>query len=120
MNVALWIVQGLLATAFVAVGVGKLAQSKLKLLKNPQMAWAEEFPEPALKALGAVEVLAAVAVVVPWLTGVATVLTPIAAVVLGLLCFTSVPGMWRRGQYSAIAPNAALFVLAAFVAWGRF
>ncbi|GAA3273824.1 DoxX family protein [Dactylosporangium vinaceum] len=120
MNVALWIVQAVLAAAFIAVGAGKLAQSKLKLLKNPQMAWVEEFPEPALKALGAVEVLAAIGVVVPWLAGVATVLTPVAAVVLGLLCLTSVPGMLRREQYATIAPNAVLLVLAAFVAWGRF
>lgn len=120
MNVALWIAQGLLALAFLAVGAGKLAQPKKKLADRPQMDWVNDFPAGALKLLGVAEVAGALAVVLPRLTGVATVITPVAAVGLAVLCFTSVPSMAKRGQYAAIIPNVALFALAVFVAWGRF
>ena len=98
MNVVLWIAQGVLAVAFLAVGAGKLAQPKKKLADRPQMDWVNDFPAGALKLLGVAEVVGAVAMVLPWLTGVAAVITPVAAIGLALLCFTSVPSMARRGR----------------------
>ena len=43
MNIALWIVQGLLAVAFLMAGGMKLTQPKERLVAN--MAWVEDFSQ---------------------------------------------------------------------------
>ena len=53
----MWIIAGLLAAAFAAAGAMKLAQPKAKLAESG-MAWTEDFSEPQVKGIGAVEVLA--------------------------------------------------------------
>ena len=59
MNTAIWIITGLLALGFLASGLMKLALPKPRLVASGQ-AWAEDFSRPAVKAIGAVEVLGAV------------------------------------------------------------
>ena len=118
MGIALWVIQGLLAVAFLGAGASKLSQPKEKLLKN--MAWVEDFSQPAVRLIGAAEVLGAIGVVVPALTGIVPWLTPLAALGLVLLMVGAALTHLRRREYSNIAINAALLVLAAFVAYGRF
>ena len=118
MSIALWIVQGLLAVAFLGAGASKLSQPKEKLLKN--MAWVEDFSQPAVRLIGAVEVLGAIGVVLPALTGVLPWLTPLAALGLVLLMVGAALTHLRRKEYGNIAMNALLLVLAAFVAYGRY
>ena len=77
MNIALWIVAGLLAAAFLMAGTMKIAVPKEKLLST--MAWAEAWPPPRLKALGVVEVLGAIGLILPRALNIAPVLTPVAA-----------------------------------------
>ena len=49
MNIALWIVQGLLAVAFLMAGGMKLMQPKEKLAEK--MAWVEDFAPNTIKGL---------------------------------------------------------------------
>ncbi|WP_430502015.1 DoxX family protein [Micromonospora trifolii] len=129
MNVVLWIIQILLAAVFAGVGLAKLTQPKEKL--NGVMRWVDPVPPSQVKALGAVELLAAAGLVLPAATGVATVLTPLAAVGLvivmigGILVHlrdrkqqTTQDG--RRTEIQGAITCAVLLVLAAVVAWGRF
>ena len=51
MGIALWVVQVLLAAAFLVSGATKLSQPKEKLLKN--MAWVEDFSQPTVRLIGA-------------------------------------------------------------------
>jgi uncharacterized membrane protein YphA (DoxX/SURF4 family) len=81
MGIALWVVQVLVAAAFLVSGATKLSQPKEKLLKN--MAWVEDFSQPTLRIIGALEVLGAIGIVLPALTGIVPWLTPLAA--LGLV-----------------------------------
>jgi uncharacterized membrane protein YphA (DoxX/SURF4 family) len=118
MSIALWIVQGLLAVAFLGAGATKLSQPKEKLLKN--MPWVEDFSQPAVRLIGAAEVLGAIGVVLPALTGVLPWLTPLAALGLVLLMVGAALTHLRRKEYGNVAINAVLLVLAAFVAYGRF
>ena len=118
MGIALWVIQGLLAVAFLGAGASKLSQPKEKLLKN--MAWVEDFSQPAVRLIGAAEVLGAIGVVVPALTGIVPWLTPLAALGLVLLMVGAALTHLRRKEYSNIAINAALLVLATLVAYGRF
>ncbi|MEV4120257.1 DoxX family protein [Micromonospora sp. NPDC049645] len=88
-------------------------------------------PPSQVKALGAVEALAAVGLVLPGLTGIATVLTPLAAVgvvtvmVGGILVHLRARTQQatpdgRRTEIQGAIVCAMLLVLAAVVAWGRF
>ena len=118
MGIALWIVQGLLAVAFLGAGASKLSQPKEKLLKN--MAWVEDFSQPAVRLIGAAEVIGAIGVVLPALTGVLPWLTPLAALGLVLLMVGAALTHLRRKEYGNVAINAVLLVLAAVVTYGRF
>jgi uncharacterized membrane protein YphA (DoxX/SURF4 family) len=118
MGIALWVVQVLLALAFLGAGATKLSQPKEKLLKN--MAWVEDFSQPAVRLIGAAEVLGAIGVVVPALTGVLPWLTPLAALGLVLLMLGAALTHLRRTEYGNVAVNALLLILAAFVAYGQF
>jgi len=118
MSIALWVVQVLVAVAFLGAGATKLSQPKEKLLKN--MAWVEDFSQPTARIIGALEILGAIGVVVPALTGILPWLTPLAALGLVLLMLGAALTHLRRTEYGYIIMNAVLLVLAAFVVWGRF
>lgn len=118
MNIVLWIVAVLLALVFAAAGTMKLARSKAQLAEAGQ-AWVESFPPGAVKAIGALELLAAIGLIVPALTGVAPSLVGWAAVGLALLMAGAVVTHARRREYPLIAVNLVLLALAVFVAWGR-
>jgi uncharacterized membrane protein YphA (DoxX/SURF4 family) len=119
MNVVLWVIAGLLAAAFLAAGAMKIAQPKEKLAASG-MGWVDDFSPAAIKAIGALEVLAAVGLVVPPLLDVAPVLAPLAALGLVLMMIGAAITHGRRGETQMIVVNVVLGVLAAVVAWGRF
>jgi uncharacterized membrane protein YphA (DoxX/SURF4 family) len=118
MGIALWIVQVLLAVAFLGAGVTKLSQPKEKLAKN--MAWVEDFSQPTVRLIGALEVVGAIGLVLPALTGILPWLTPLAALGLVLLMAGAVYTHLRREEGSAVVPPAVLLLLATLVAVGRF
>jgi uncharacterized membrane protein YphA (DoxX/SURF4 family) len=118
MGIALWIVQVLLAAAFLVSGMTKLSQPKEKLVKN--MAWVEDFSQGAVRIIGALEVLGAIGIVLPALTGILPWLTPLAAAGLVLTMIGAALTHLRRAEYSVITVPAVVLILAAFVAYGRF
>ena len=119
MNITLWIIAGLLAAAFAAAGLMKLAQPKAKLAESG-MAWTEEFSEGQVKGIGAVEVLGAIGLILPAALGIAEILTPLAAAGLALTMVGATVVHARRGEKSNIPVTLILGALAAFVAVMRF
>jgi uncharacterized membrane protein YphA (DoxX/SURF4 family) len=119
MNVVLWIIAGLLAVAFAAAGAMKLAQPRAKLAASG-MAWAEDSSDAGVKGIGALEVLGALGLVLPAALGVATVLTPLAALGLTLLMAGAVVVHVRRGESKAVGAPIVLGLLALVVAVLRF
>ncbi|MGO4596258.1 DoxX family protein [Terrabacter sp. 2RAF25] len=119
MNVVLWIIAGLLAAAFAAAGGMKLTQPKQKLAASG-LAWVEDFSPGAVKTIGALELLAAVGLVVPALVGVAPVLVPLAATGLAAMMVGAAITHARRKESQMIGINVALLVLALVVAVARF
>jgi uncharacterized membrane protein len=116
MNIALWIIAGLLAVVFLASGVMKLTRPKEKLATSG-MGWVEDFSAGAVKAIGTVEVLAALGLILP---AIAPVLVPLAAVGIVVLMAGAIITHLRRHETRVIALPLALLALAAVVAWGRF
>ena len=119
MNVVLWVVAGLLAAAFLVSGTMKLTQPKARLIASG-LAWVEDFSPGQVKAIGTLELLAAVGLVLPAAVDVVPVLVPLAALGLVLLMIGAAVTHLRRNEAPMIALNAAFLVLAAVVAWGRF
>jgi len=118
MNVALWVLQVLLALFFLVAGVTKLSQRRVKLA--PRMAWVSDFSDGQVKLIGALEVLGAAGLLLPALTGILPWLTPLAAVGLALTMAGAALTHWRRTEYRMIPINVVILLLAAFVAFGRF
>jgi len=118
-NVTLWIIASVLAVAFLLAGLMKLAQPKEKLAASG-MAWTGDFSDGAVKAIGAVEVLGALGLILPAALGIAPVLTPLAATGLALTMLGAAVVHARRKENQMIGANVVLLVLAAVVAWGRF
>jgi uncharacterized membrane protein YphA (DoxX/SURF4 family) len=119
MNIALWIIAGLLAVAFLASGAMKLTRPREKLAAIG-MGWVEDFSAGAVKAIGVLEVLAAVGLILPAALDIAPVLVPLAAVGLVLLMVGAIITHLRRHEARLIASPIALLALAVVVAWGRF
>ncbi|MFI5530753.1 DoxX family protein [Kitasatospora sp. NPDC051853] len=121
MNVALWIVAGFLAVAYLAGGGLKLVLSKARIAAfGPASQWVGDFSAGGVKAIGALEVLAGLGLVLPAAVGVAPVLAPLAALGLVLLMAGAAVVRFRRGEMKLVAVDLGYLLLAAFVAWGRF
>ena len=119
MNTALWITQGLLAVAFSMAGLMKLMQPKEKM--REKMGWVDDFSQSQVRGIGMLEILAAIGLIVPGLTGILPILTPLAAVGLVLMMIgAAMTHMRRGGEAQMIMVNAMMLALAAFVAYGRF
>jgi uncharacterized membrane protein len=119
MNISLWIIQGILAAMFTMAGLTKLTQSKEKLEK--QFPWVIDFSISTVRFIGLSELLGAIGLIVPWLTGIVPILTPIAAIgfCVIMVLATSMVHL-KKSEYKGIATNTFLFLLAAFIAYGRF
>ncbi|WP_329225067.1 DoxX family protein [Streptomyces sp. NBC_01460] len=114
MTIAYWIVAGLLALFYCYAGTLKVIRSRDEL--RPMMAWVDRIPLPALRALGTVEILGAIGLVLPPLTGVVPSLAPAAAIGFVLLQTAAIP-MHLTGGDRRIALNAGLLVIAAVSIW---
>ncbi|BBE21376.1 hypothetical protein MN0502_02590 [Arthrobacter sp. MN05-02] len=119
MNITLWIVAAVLALAFLGAGAMKLTQPKEKLAASG-MGWTESFSPGAVKAIGAAEVLGALGLILPALTGIATFLVPLAATGLVLIMVGAIITHLRRKEGQMVVVNVVLGALALFVAIGRF
>jgi hypothetical protein len=120
MNLALWIAAGLLAVVLL-VSSAKLFVPKEKMAAmGAATRWVEDFSPGALRAIGALEVLAAVGLILPATLDIAPVLVPLAATGAVLLFVGAVTMRLRRGERVTIVGDLIYLALAAFVAWGRF
>ncbi len=120
MNIALWIVQGLLAAIFLMAGSMKVSKSKAEVKESGggRMDWVDDVSDSNLKLIGILEVLAAVGLILPQVTGILPWLTPLAAV--GLVLTMASATMLHARRKEALVPTIVLLLVAAFVAYGRF
>ncbi|WNV87188.1 DoxX family protein [Umezawaea sp. Da 62-37] len=114
MDIAYWVVGGLLALFYAYGGVVKVIRSRDQL--RPMMAWVDRMPLPAVRAIGVVELLGALGLVLPPLTGVAPWLALVAAIGFVLLQIGAIPTHLTGGD-RRIALNVVLVLAAAVTAW---
>ena len=118
MNGILLILQVLLALLFFVTGVMKIARPKEQLAA--QMGWVEDTSQPVVRLVGVLEILGAVGLILPSLTGILPCLTWLAAAGLALTMMGAALTNYRLKEFSKIGLNVVLLGLALFVLVGRF
>lgn len=118
MSTVLWVLQIVLALAFLAAGTMKLVRTQDQL--RPAMGWVDDFSPTMVKVIGTLEILGALGLVLPAALDVAPILTPLAAVGLALVMVGALVTHARRQETAALPPPAVLLALSLVVAWGRF
>jgi uncharacterized membrane protein YphA (DoxX/SURF4 family) len=117
-NIALWIVQVILAAMFMMAGITKATKPATELAA--MMPWTEAMPLLMVRFIGAAEFLGAIGLLLPSLFRVKPVLTPVAASALvGVMSMATLFHI-SRSEFGVIGFNLMLGVLAALVAWGRY
>ena len=116
MQLALWIASGLLAFAMVAAGTLKLVTPRVKLMEK--FKWAATWSDGNVKLLGLAEVLGGIGLIVPRVTGILPILTPIAALCIVVLMIGAVKTHIDYKE-PVVAPGI-LALLGVFIALGRF
>ncbi len=120
MKYALWIVQVLLALAFLAAGSMKILTPYESLLES--LPWVEVFSAIpwVITIIGIIEVLGAIGLILPALTRILPLLTPLAGAGLALTMVGAAILHASRGEWGNIVPNTVLLLLASFVVYGRY
>ena len=117
---AYWIVAGLTAALFLFTGGFKLALSK-DALREKGMEWTVDFTPNGVRGIGIAEILGAIGLIVPPLTGIAPWLAPVAALGLVIIMLGAIRAHRKRG--GSIAPNIVFGLLAlaaavlGFIVW---
>src|SRR5713101_9138432 len=118
MNIVLWVVQILLALAFGMAGFMKVTRPIDRL--ETRMGWVKDIGPRGVRLIGSLEILGAIGLILPAVTGILPWLTPVAATGLALTMVGAMITHTRRGEYSGIGVNLVLLLLALFVVYGRF
>jgi uncharacterized membrane protein YphA (DoxX/SURF4 family) len=115
LNIVLWVLQLLLAVAF-------LAHGWLYLSPPPEMVAAlNATVPPALRLfIGVAEVLAAIGLTLPGVTRILPWLVPCAAAGLMIVMLSAAALHMSRGEFSSALTTGVLFVLVTFVAYMRW
>jgi uncharacterized membrane protein YphA (DoxX/SURF4 family) len=117
MNIALWIVQVLLAGMFLMAGAMKAFQYERAKASLP---WVKDVPRGLTTFIGIAELLGGLGLLLPAITGILPWLTPLAGAGLALIMLLAIGFHVTRREPQAIGINAVLLVLAAFIVYGRF
>ena len=114
MNVALWIVQGLLAALFLFAGVMKL------IMPIEAMTADIKLPGLFLRFIGVAETLGALGLILPGLLGIGTALTPLAAAGLTIIMIGATVLSITMMSLLFAVPPFVVGILCVFVAYGRW
>jgi uncharacterized membrane protein YphA (DoxX/SURF4 family) len=100
MNTVVWVAQGILAAVFLTAGLLKLTNARAALKdKTP---YVEDFTDGQVKAIGTLELLGAVGVVLPAALKISPVLSPIAACGQALTMVAAATTLIRRGEHAHV------------------
>ncbi|MGH7782832.1 MAG: DoxX family protein [Candidatus Binatia bacterium] len=114
MNIALWIVQILLALLFLLAGVTKFLMPYEKMIEGQNVV----LPHWFFLFIGTCEVLGGLGLVLPWLLKIRPGLTPLAAWLLLIIMIGAAVTGAITAVSTAILP-LVIGLLLIFVGWGR-
>lgn len=114
MNVAAWLLSGLLAAVFFSSGVAKSVMSKERMIETGQTG-VKPFPLPVIRVVAGSEVLGAVGLVLPWAIDVLPWLTPLAVAGLCLVMIGAAISHWSLAERPQVGANAVILVMLVFI-----
>ena len=114
MNYALWIIQALLAALFLFAGGMKLVLPIAEMTKDIAM------PGVFLRFIGVAEVLGGLGLILPGITGIRPMLTPLAAAGLVIIMFGAIVVSFATGGVAAALVPLVVGAALVFVAYGRW
>ena len=117
MNTSLWIVQAILGTMMILLGIMKTFQPIEKL---SQFSWTTRSSEGFVRFVGISELLIGAGLILPELTGIVPILTPLAALSLCMIMVLAIVDHVKHKETREIGKNVIIILLAAFVTVGRF
>jgi putative oxidoreductase len=115
LRIALWTAQIALAIVFALAGGMKVSTPAAELAKM-----APGFPLALLRFIGIAELAGSIGIILPALTRIAPVLTPLASSGFVIVMASAAVLHLVRGELGELAVVVVLGALACFVAWGRF
>lgn len=111
MTIAFWIIASITALAFLGAGIMKLVRP-IPALQAAGMGWVEDFSPAVVKLIALAEAIGAIGLILPPLTGVAVILSPIAATCLTIIMAGAVVIHLRRKESPAAATVLTVLPLA--------
>lgn len=117
LNIALWIVQILVAASF-TFGGGYRAFAPIEDVAK-LIPWVPDVPVWVTRLTGYSEVLGALGLILPSATRIKPILTPIAAGCLAFVMVLAAGFHFSRGEYPGIGINVMYIALLSFIIWGR-
>lgn len=108
----------MLAAFFIMPGIGKISGSRAQHIADGHIK-----PEGNLlpiRMLGVLELLGCLGITLPWLTGIAPILTPVTAVGYCLIMAAGITVHTAKKEYKMLPMLLAVMVMASMVAYHRF
>jgi hypothetical protein len=118
-NAGLWVAQGLLVAVFGFSAAVKGTQPKQRVLRLG-MSGVVNIPVPLMRFTALCEVFGVIGLVLPYATGIAPVLTPAAAIGLGMIMIVAAVIHLRLHEPLTAGGNVILLALCLLVAIGRW
>jgi hypothetical protein len=119
MEIAVWIVSAVLAAGFIGGGIAR-AVLPLDRLTAMGLGWVADLPRGLVRIISAFEILGGIGLILPALTGILPILTPLAACGLALIMLSGLVFHLRRREWKNLPVTIVLAGLAIFVAVQRF
>ena len=118
MNITLWIAQGLLVALYLMAGTMKTFQTAKA---KEQFPWAKNRSDGYVRFVGASELLGALGLILPMVTGILPWLTPSAAIGLSLIQLLAIfTEHLPKKEFNIIPMNVVFLGLSVFVILGRW
>lgn len=114
----IWIAQAFVALVFIVTGTEKVMRPKGK--STGEAAWRANMSTTKIRAIGVLEVLGGIGLIVPAALGIATFLTSLAALGLALLMLGAIALRVQRNERGYLPIPVVFLLLALGVAIGRF
>ena len=117
MNTTLWIIQIILSIMMLVIGFIKTSYPLERLNK---FSWTTRSSKGFVRFVGVSELLIGLGLILPELTGILPILTPLAAVSLCVIMVLATIEHINHNEKQDTWKNVIVFLLAGFIAIGRF
>jgi hypothetical protein len=118
LNIALWTAQIFLALVFLITGAAKLLLPIENL--NELIPWTKDINSMPVRLIGLSELIGSLGLILPSLLRIKPQLTSLAAICVALVMLLAIIFNLSIDETSVLGINVLLFLVAIFVAWGRF